>query len=93
AMDAANSRLESGPEPLRHNVREPPARTQERCDLTSSRPRDTEKFTGPLAANMLVSQIPMVLTLNPNDFRRYSGIMVFTPEEYLKAGPPWLTAR
>ena len=38
-----------------------------------------------LVAQMLVSQVPTILTLNPGDFRRYSAISVVTPMEFLAA--------
>lgn len=34
-----------------------------------------------LVAQMLVSQIPMMLTFNTSDFRRYRGITALTPGE------------
>lgn len=37
-----------------------------------------------LVAQMLVSQIPMILTFNTNDFRRYRGITALTPREFLQ---------
>jgi hypothetical protein len=37
-----------------------------------------------LVAQMLVSQIPMVLTFNTNDFRRYRGITALAPNEFLQ---------
>lgn len=37
-----------------------------------------------LVAQMLVSQVPIVLTLNTHDFRRYSGITALTPKEFLQ---------
>jgi predicted nucleic acid-binding protein len=39
-----------------------------------------------LVAQMFVSQVPAILTLNPNDFQRYQSITVMTPMELLAAG-------
>lgn len=42
-----------------------------------------------LVAQMVVSQIPLILTLNTSDFRRYHGITPQTPREFLRrAGVP-----
>lgn len=38
-----------------------------------------------LVAQMLVSQVSTILTLNPVDFRRYPGISVVTPAEFIAA--------
>src|SRR5204862_350699 len=38
-----------------------------------------------LVAQMVVSRIPNLLTLNPNDFRRYPRISVSTPTEFIAA--------
>ncbi|HET6881496.1 MAG TPA: PIN domain-containing protein [Pirellulales bacterium] len=37
-----------------------------------------------LVAQMLVSKVPLMLTLNTNDFRRYRGITAVTPKEFLQ---------
>lgn len=39
----------------------------------------------PLVAQMLVSQIPLMLTFNTNDFRRYPAITALTPQEFLQS--------
>ena len=38
-----------------------------------------------LVAQMLVSQIPLILTFNTIDFRRYPGITALTPSEFLQS--------
>jgi len=41
-----------------------------------------------LAAMMHVKSISHILTLNPRDFARYSGIIAITPQQVLQHGPP-----
>ena len=53
-MDRADPSLETGPQPLRHHVRRPDARTKEQ--LTFQRWRDTKILTGPGCRNAEAGQ-------------------------------------